>query len=445
FPCFDEPRFKTPWELTIHVKQGEKAFANARETSETEEPGGRKAVHFAATKPLPAEVVAFAIGPFDVVDARGGNTPMRAIVPKGRAEDGRAAAQIAPEVLARLEDYTGIPYQFGKLDHIAVPEGTFGAVENPGLITYLASRLLIPPGEESDGKLNGVRAIMAHEMTHQWFGDLVTQATWRDVWLSEGFAQWLSAKILDEPGDRRGLAGVAAREKIMRFDQSRRTRPVRVPMHSRKELRDAYSRVIYDKGAAILFMLDGWLGDENLREGLRAYLHAHEFGGATTADLESALREATRIDPAPVMDSFLDQTGVPEIRGEVRCGHGNPRIRIEQVNPEHHWSVPVCWRADGSAPGCAVVTQSREIKLPKKSACPAWIYLNSGGTGYYRTDWTDAQLKSLARAIPYLTAPERLTLAYDLHQRSPDAGTVALLSILSSDEEREVAAAAVGE
>ena len=360
--------------------------------------------------------------------------------------DGEAAARTSLDVLPILESYTEIPYAFGKLDHLAVPEGTFGAVENPGLITYLASRLLIPPGEQTPGKVHDVRAIEAHEMAHQWFGDLVTQATWQDVWLSEGFANWLSAKVMDrdEPAPRRGVAAVVSRERMMRIDAMPRSRPVRVPMKTRADLQDAYSRVVYDKGAAILGMLDGWLGEDKVRDGLRIYLHAHEFGTATTADLETALHLASGTDPAPVMDSFLDQTGVPAIRGEVRCGRGGPRIELEQSNSAHQWAVPVCWRTSGSTSGCTVVTAPREIKLPKKSACPAWVYWNAGGTGYYRTEWTREQMKAIERALPRLTATERLTLAYDLHRLEPSTESIRLLLRLSADDEPEVVVAASG-
>src|SRR5262249_35822799 len=152
---------------------------------------------------------------------------------------------------------------------------------------------------------------------HQWFGDMVTQASWDDVWLSEGFATWLSAKIMDEyeTPARKHLSAVLARERIMNTDNSSRTRPVRRTMHNRDEMKDVYSQIVYQKGGAILLMLEGWLGEERIRAALRSYLKAHQFGNASTADLESAMGK----DAAPVMDSFLNQTGVPSIAADVRC------------------------------------------------------------------------------------------------------------------------------
>lgn len=441
FPCFDEPRFKTPWDLTIHTRRDLKAFANGRETKITAEPNDMQAIHFATTEPLPTEVVAFAVGPFDVYEGAkaGHGTTIRVITPKGLAQEAKAAAQATVDVLPRLEAYTGIPYPFGKLDHVALPEGAFGAVENPGLITYREKGLLASPEEDTPQKERSIRGLQAHEIGHQWFGDMVTQASWDDVWLSEGFATWFSAKVMDEeqPPARRRLLSVISRERIMGVDASPKTRPVRLTMQNREDTKTVYARIVYDKGAAILLMLDGWLGEDRVRNGLRAYLKDHRFGNATTADLESVLHGAAGIDPAPVMDSFLNQTGIPEIHGEVRC-EGSPKMEIQQTNPEHQWNVPVCWRTDSAQTTCTVLdAPRREVAL---GACPAWVYLNAGGTGYYRTEWTAAQLGTLD--VSRLTAPERMTLVGDLKELKSKLDVSAMLTKLSTDAEPEIAKAA---
>ncbi|HLX43376.1 MAG TPA: M1 family aminopeptidase [Bryobacteraceae bacterium] len=446
FPCFDEPRFKTPWEMTIHVKRSDKAFANGQIVSETEEPDGMKAVRFATTKPLPAEVVAFAVGPFDIYDGEkaGQGTPIRVITAKGHAAEGKTAAQSTVEVLPRLEAYTGIPYPFGKLDHLAVPEFPFGATENPGLIVYRNRALLASPGDDTPEKAHAIRGLQAHEIGHQWFGDLVTQATWNDVWLSEGFATWFSAKVMDEEqaGAREHLASVAARERIMATDASPRTRPVRLPMTSREDTKGVYSQMVYQKGAAILLMLDNWLGEDKFQNALRAYLKRHAFGTATTEDLETAIRTSTGTDPTAVMDSFLNQTGIPVIRGAVKCGGETPSLEIEQINPAHQWTIPVCWRSDGSAPAqCTVLKTSKTtISLPRGSHCPAWLYVNARATGYYRTEWTAEQLNALP--LNQLTPAERLMLVYDLRALKDRLNVSDLLGKLGGDAEPEISKAA---
>lgn len=441
FPCFDQPNFKAPWALTIHTRRELKAFANGHETKTVNEADDMKAVHFATTEPLPTEVVAFAVGPFDVLEGApaGHGTPIRVLTPKGLGDEGKAAAQATVDVLPRLEAYTGIPYPFGKLDHVALPEGAFGAVENPGLITYRERGLLAAPGEDTPAKTHAIRGLQAHEIGHQWFGDMVTQANWTDVWLSEGFATWISARMMDEeqPPARKHLAAVASRERIMEFDESPRTRPVRLPMNSREDTKNVYARVVYDKGAAVLLMLDGWLGEDRVRDGLRTYLKDHRFSNATTADLESALRNSSGIDPTPVLDSFLNQTGIPQIHGEARCDQNAPKLALEQVNPQHTWNVPVCWRTDSGESACTVIDSQREVAL---KSCPAWVDFNAGGTGYYRTAWTAAELSALD--LSKLTAAERLTLVDDLKALKSSLDVSAILNKLASDAEPEIAKAA---
>jgi cytosol alanyl aminopeptidase len=429
FPCFDEPRFKTPWEISIRIKRTDKAFSNARQLSETDEPDGMKLIRFAPTVPLAAEVVAFCVGPFDVYEGApaGHGTPIRIISAKGQREQSKLAAQATVDVLPRLEAFTGIPYPYGKLDHVAVPEFKFGAVENVGMITYKASALLLSPVDNETEKSRRIRGLQAHEIGHQWFGDMVTQATWDDVWLSEGFATWFSAKVMDQeqPAARKLLASVAARERIMATDAGPRTRPVRLEMHSRKDTDGVYSQIVYQKGAAILVMLDGWLGEDRVRAGLHEYLKAHQFGNASTADLESALSGSK-----PVLDSFLNQTGIPSIRARCNDAH----LLIEQTNATHNWTIPICWRGEGIATSCTLLDSDHK-EMPVKS-CPAWIYPNAGGTGYYRTEWSsDANLD-----VTKLTAAERLTLVYDL--RASKNITSPLLKTLTTDSEPEIAKAA---
>ncbi len=429
FPCFDEPRFKTPWEVALRVRQDDRAFANAPEASSTAEDNGWKLVRFAPTEPLPAEVVAFAVGPFEVLDDV---SPMRVITARGQAAQGRYAAEVAPQILAQEAAYTGIPYAFGKLDLLALPESAYGAVENPGLITFNQRGLLIPEGAATDARRAAVRRLEAHEFAHQWFGDLVTQANWEDVWLSEGFATWMAAKMTGNP-----LAAIAARERTLANDAAGKLRAVRVPIGSREATEDVYDNAVYDKGAAVLLMVESWLGADTFRAGLHAYLEAHEFGSATTADLAAALTAArppnATGEVAGVLDTFLDSTGVPRIEGQLECDPGRPaRLRVQSTVA----GVPLCWKS-GTASGCSVAGRTTEIALPESASCPAWFYLNAGGAGYYRTLWNSDPRD----ALPHLSPAERLTLAYDLRATG---GTFAarVLAELAKDEVPEVAAAA---
>ena len=440
-PCFDEPRFKTPWQLSITVPQGELAFSNSAEIGH-DAAAGQTTFHFADTKLLPSELVAFAVGPFDVLNGgtAADGTPVRVITPKNRAAEGRAAADSTSVLLARLEEYTGIPYAFGKLDHLALADGLFGAVENPGLIIYLARELLILPGTETPTRVHALRLLQAHEMGHQWFGDLVTQASWADVWLSEGFATWISEKVIDQDDkpERAHVEFLLARERIMQTDGARRTRPVRVEPADRDDTRDIYNRLVYDKSASVLLMLEGWLGEDKFREGIRAYLQEHRFGNASTADLAADLKRASGVDVSAVMHSFLDEAGLPRVSMLVDCGQ-TPRVRIRQSGAS---AIPICYRGAGLAKTCTVLeSPAGDVELPKGIACPAWIEPNAGGTGYYRTTWAASQLAALS--IKDLSPAERLTLAYDMRTMPTDrAAARAMLSKLAADSEPEVAKAA---
>lgn len=451
FPCFDEPGYKTPWEMSIRVKSTDKAFANGPVDRVTDEPNGMKLFHFAVTQPLPAEVVAFAAGPFDEYDggtAGAKGTPIHVITPKGHGAEGKGAATVTQEILPPLEKYTGIPYPFTKLYHIYVPGGAFGATENPGLITYTRG-LLIPPGTETPERLRGLKGTQTHEVGHQWFGDMVTQSTWEDVYLSEGFATWITSKMQDQAGPtaRKHLSAVAARERIMATDAGPRTHPVRFTMKSRSDLNNVYNQIAYQKGAAILLMLDGWLGEDHVQKGVQIYLKAHAYGNAGTDDLAAALRKGSGTDPSAVMHSFLDQAGMPNVHAEVQCESGKaPRVVLEQTHSELKWKIPVCWSGDGIKPTCTVLdAPRREVALANGASCPAWIYPNAGGTGYWRSEWTPAQLTSLA--VDKLSAAERLTLVYDLRAqqkagRLDAAATQPILTRLTSDAEPEIIQAA---
>jgi alanyl aminopeptidase len=454
FPCFDEPRFKTAWEVSIRIPKDQRAFANAPMVSERDD-AGLKLVRFAPTQVMAAEVVAYAVGPFDVwkgENAGAKQTPVQVITARGQAEQGKEAALATQAVLPRLEEYTGIPYPWEKLDHVALPQGAFGAVENPGLITYQSRGLLVPPGEATEEKTRAIRALQAHEIGHQWFGNLVTQADWTEVWLSEGFATWISAKMMDEeqPADRQHLTAVIARERIMAADDSPESHPVRWSRQTREELDHVYNQFPYQKGAAILLMMEGWLGPADFQKGLRQYLADHRFGNATTKDLEAALTAAAHEEvsmsqektPAPVMDALLNSTGVPAIKGKLECGDGALSVTLERANTQKS-AVPVCWKTNLESQSCQVLP-GNSVQISETGACPAWIYLNAGGTGYYRTVWTAPQLQTLSRVLDKLTGAERLTLVYDLRaMRTTDATiTDPLLTTSSNDVQPEIARAA---
>ncbi|MGA8029815.1 MAG: M1 family metallopeptidase [Bryobacteraceae bacterium] len=293
FPCFDEPSYKTAWKLILHVPRNLKAFSNTPIASEEDESDGMKAVRFQQTKPLPSYLVAFAAGPFDIVETEpvGKNrTPSRIVVPRTRAPEASYAASITPKLIEMLEQYFGTPYPYEKLDQIVVPLTTaWGAMENAGLIAY-GDFLLSPKQDDTELRRRGRAGAMEHEMSHQWFGDLVTTAWWDDIWLNEAFASWLSTKLLNEWKPEWQMKTDAARSAgIMRADSLTTSRKIRQPIEAHGDIANAFDGITYGKGEAVIGMFENYIGPEKFQQAIRLYLQQHAWGNATSTDLLAAL------------------------------------------------------------------------------------------------------------------------------------------------------------
>jgi alanyl aminopeptidase len=417
FPCFDEPSFKTPWQLTLHIPAALKAVSNTPEAGESPETDGMKAVRFARSKPLPSYLVAFAVGPFDFAGTPplGRNkVPGRIVAPRGRAAEAAFAAAATPRVVELLEDYFGSPYPYEKLDQIVVPLTTaWGAMENAGLIAYGQS-LLARPAEDTVQRQRGRLSGMVHETSHMWVGDLVTMAWWNDLWLNEGFASWITPKILDRwhPEWKMRESAASSANSVMSTDALVSTRKVRQPIDAPGDIALAFDGITYSKGAAILNMFENWLGEATFQKGVRDYLARHAWGATTTQDLMDALSKAAGRDVSAAFSSFLDQTGAPLVTAEVACGGKGATLRLSQERfvpagskgaaPET-WQVPVCYRtgdASGERRACVLLDKPRaEFPL---AACPAWFFPNANAAGYYRWSYTGDS------GVDKLTPPEQV-------------------------------------
>ncbi len=441
FPCIDEPDSKVPWQLTLDVPAQLVAVANTAAVSETAQGAGVKRVVFAPTKPLPSYLIAFGVGPYDLVDAgktRSG-TPIRIIALKGRANEARWSAETSARIVQLLEDYFGIPYPYDKLDHLARPTLLGGAMENAGLITYGERLILRDPALITAGERFSWVDVAAHELAHQWFGDLVTTAWWDDIWLNEGFASWLGAKIVAQfdPAWRGDLLDTTEREVALSADSVVSARRVRQPIANPGDIFQAFDGITYQKGASVLAMFEHAIGPEKFRDGVRAYLAKHRFGNATSADFVAAISEVAGRDVAPAFSSFLDQAGAPVVHTELRCSAGQPpTLAISQhryvrpgspAAPEGTpWRIPVCVafdrgpgrgteRGPGRGETCTELTSaSTELTLDTKT-CPAWVFANAGGRGYYRTSQAEAGLVALRdRGWQLLTPAERMVAFGDV-------------------------------
>jgi cytosol alanyl aminopeptidase len=430
FPCFDEPSFKIPWQLTLRTNKSDLALSNTPVASRDVREDGTVTTRFAETKPLPSYLVAFAVGPFGVVDAgHVGTTPVRVITPRGKEAWGRFAARTTGPVLERLEEYFGSAYPFGKLDVIAVPLFR-GAMENPGLVTFRESLILSRPEQESTDFKRAYTRVCAHELAHQWFGDLVTTAWWDDLWLNEAFATWMTPKIVDalRPEWDAPSARAASASYAMRADSLLSARRVRQSIASNDDIHNAFDGITYQKGAAVIAMFERWVGPDRFQRGVRRYMREHAGGTATAADFLSALSaEAARGDVAPAFSAFLDQPGVPLIEATLACDARGARLALGQSRylPAGHagasdvrvqtWKTPVCARfsVNGKVErACTLVDgPTGELAL---AACPEWIVANDDAAGYYRTSYDGATLERLIRHIDVLAPNEKVALVGDL-------------------------------
>ncbi|HXU00860.1 MAG TPA: M1 family metallopeptidase, partial [Polyangia bacterium] len=424
FPCFDEPGWKTPFTLSLAVPSNTLALANTREVRRTPE-GAMVRVEFEPSRPLPTYLVAFAVGAFDTRDGLAGKLPIRLVAMSGKAGLGGGALAAARGELLELERYFGRPFPYSKLDLLAVPSFGASAMENAGLITCREERVLLDDRASLAARVS-MNGLIAHELAHQWFGDLVTMAWWDDLWLNEAFASFMADEIVDawRPQTGARLQALAGKSQVMYDDALSTARRIRQPVRSTSDAQEAFDSVTYAKGRAVLAMTEGWLGPDAFRAGLRGYLQRHEWANATADDLYAALGEASGgRDVAGVMRSFTDQIGVPIVGARVACAPGKtPAVVLSQgeyrtlerkPGTGTRWRIPVCV-ATGDKPAgplakhCTVMTQEEEtLELDGNAACPKFAYANAGETGYYRVRVDAAQLAALGAAVTRLPERER--------------------------------------
>jgi alanyl aminopeptidase len=434
FPCFDEPNVKVPWKLTLDVPKALVAVANTPQEKETALDASTKRVEFMVTKPLPTYLVAFGIGPFDIVDAgkSKGGTPLRMVTLKGRSADAAYAAQTSAKIVDAIEDYFATPYPYEKLDMLTVPLTTgFVAMENAGLITYIERLMLIDPKDTSIGPKRTWILVAAHEVAHQWFGNLVTPEFWDDIWLNEGFASWLGVKIGAqlEPAWRDGDLPIKMRGGALRSDALVSARRIRQPIDSVDDIHTAFDGITYLKGASVLYMFENHLGVEAFQKGVREYLASRTWGNATSADFVAAISKA---GGKPMIDTafatFLDQAGAPEITATTSCAGGKIEVQLAQrrfvppgaPEPPAHtpWIVPVCIAFDKAGKRgdvCTLLDKAQASVALDTKTCPRWVMPNATGRGYYRNVYTVPQVSALRdEAWAKLTWPERRVIYYDL-------------------------------
>ncbi len=458
FPCFDEPSFKVPWTITLHAKKAHVALANAAVASERDEPDGMKAVTFEESKPLPSYLVAFVVGPFELVDGgRAGlaNTPIRFIVPRGRAAETHYAREVTPRLLVELEKFFAMPYPYGKLDVAVVPR-YWGTMEHPGIVALGQPLTLIKPTEEGLFRKESYANIAIHELAHYWFGDYVTCRWWNDTWLNEALGSWADMEVTDtlEPSWKFALGRDPAAE-AMYPDGQPTVQKIRLPVETKDAIQNSFDNSItYAKGSAVLHMIEHWVGHDKFMGAIRGYLAAHAWGNADADEFVASLRQYLGAPAADVMRSFVDQPGVPIVTVAASCAGGTAKVTLTQKrffnaaaqDSPSLWKVPVCLKWQGGGSCTLLDARQKEVALP---SCPTWLVANADAAGYYHVRYDAASLAALQPVFSTaLTVKERTHLAADV-EAEVDQGTLplgdalALLPTFLADEDLRVFARAV--
>jgi puromycin-sensitive aminopeptidase len=412
FPCFDEPAKKATFEISLVVDDGLEAYSNSPVASTEDLGGGRRLVRFAPTMVMSTYLVAFVVGPFEATEAVDvDGVPLRVVYPPGKAELAPFALEIGAFALRYFTEYFGIPYPGDKVDLIAIPDFAFGAMENLGCVTFRETALLVDPATASRLEVERVVDVVAHELAHMWFGDLVTMDWWEGIWLNEAFATFMEVKCTDafRPAWERWVTFGIEREAAMAVDGMHSTRPIEFEVVSPNDARGMFDVLTYQKGGSVLRMLEQYLGEETFRDGIRRYLAAHSYANTVTRDLWAALSEASGQDVAAIMDTWILQGGHPVVRVEDGRATQSPFAYAPASGPSaigEGWKVPLLTR-----PLAGGATTATILEGPVELA-PGTL-VNAGGAGTYRTSYGPAELVGVAGALGELAPLERFTLIAD--------------------------------
>lgn len=422
FPGWDEPDFRTPYDLSVVVPAGQTAIGNMPIARREERPDGSALVTFQTTPAMSSYLLFLGVGDFDRITTRAAGVEVGVVTRRGAGEQGRFALEGSAQILPYYNDYFGTPYPLPKLDNVAGP-GTsqfFGAMENWGAIFSFENILLVDPAFTTEARRQAIFAVAAHEMAHQWFGDLVTMAWWDDLWLNEGFASWMATKSTAalHPEWEPLLGRIDGRETAIRLDSLRTTHPIVQHLTTVEQISQAFDAITYEKGEAVITMLEDYVGEDAWRNGVRAYIARHRLGNTQSDDLWEAIEQAAGRPVTAIAHDFTLQPGVPLIRVEGgQCTGGETRVTLRQGqfsrdDPDAQplsWRVPVIASTGGAETRTLVEGGSATANV---AGCGPLV-VNYGQAGYYRTLYSADLLARLTRDYARLRPVDQIGLLAD--------------------------------
>ena len=424
-PSWDEPARKATFQLTVTAPADQMAVSNTPEASSRPLPGGLKQVVFQPTPRMSSYLLFLAVGDLERVSRKVDGVDVGVVVRRGAGSKARYALDAACELLPWYEAYFGVRYPLPKLDLVAAPGAAdFGAMENWGAILFFENRILVDPRLSTEGDRRHVSLVIAHEMAHQWFGDLVTMSWWDDLWLNEGFANWMEAKSLDSlhPDWRVWLDDARGKENAYRLDSTSATHPVVQPAETIDQVEEIGDALTYDKGAAVIRMLESYVGQDAWRQGVRAYLHRYAYGNSTRDGLWREIEAASRRPVAMIAHDFIEQDGVPTVGVDIMVGQEpgsavlltQERFGADRRAPlDHAWRIPVVARPAAGGPVSRAIVRAGPLVQALHSASPGPLVVNAGQVGYYRTLYAPSALKPLADRMPRLDPADQFGLIAD--------------------------------
>jgi aminopeptidase N len=429
FPSFDEPAYKATFDVTVTADQGLTVISNTKVISDTPGPGdGKHTVHFATTPKMSSYLVAMVVGNFEYIEGEADGIPIRVYASPGKKELGTFALDAAENIMRYYNRYFGIKYPYGKLDLVGLADFSAGAMENTGCITFREILLLVDDKHVSLSLKKEVASVIAHEMAHQWFGDLVTMQWWDDIWLNEGFATWMSSKPVEawKPEWNMDLDDVRDTGHALDADSLLNTHPIHQQAETPQQILELADEITYGKTAAVLRMLEAYLGPETFRAGVNAYLKQHAYANATASDFWNAQSQVSKKPVDKIMPTFVDQPGPPLVSVKNQCTGNSTAVGLAQQRyffdralfnggSKEVWQIPVCLKASKTTGGdkCELLVPKEQVL--KLSGCSPSVLANAGAKGYYRSGYESDAVRSMAKDVETtLTAAERIRLLSDV-------------------------------
>ncbi|MBI3620220.1 M1 family metallopeptidase [Candidatus Roizmanbacteria bacterium] len=419
FPCFDRPDLKATFDVRFIIDAKLEAVSNTLPVGTKRLPDGKKEVTFKTTPKMSTYLLYLGVGEFEFWKERRNKTLIRVVTTPGKSEYGRFAGEFADKCLRFFEDYFNYKYPLEKLDLIAVPDFAAGAMENWGAITFRENVLLYYPGKSSVHTKQFIAQVVAHEVAHMWFGNLVTMKWWEDLWLNESFATFMANKAVDHFFPEWDVWTEYLTDTVFRgmaLDGLKSSHPIQVVLKSAEEIDEIFDEISYDKGGSILRMLEGYLGSEKFKRGLQQYIVMFAYGNAEGKDLWEMLEAVSQAGVNTLMAKFITQVGFPQVNVSLRAGKirvAQSRFLFDSVAREEKtlWNIPLVIQGANDS-------LRRSLFTKKESAIKAdhegMILVNSGYTGFYICFYEEQLLKRLGKNISLLSPRDKMGIVHDL-------------------------------